>query len=50
MQGVTTQGNSYCPDYANRDKLNKEGTLDDLLKEWKEKGVMPINPRYASTV
>lgn len=41
MQGVRTQNDSYCPDYANRDKLNKKGTLDNLLKEWKEKGVMP---------
>lgn len=41
MQGVKTQDDSYCPDYANRTKLNKEGTLDDLIKEWKEKGIMP---------
>lgn len=41
MQGVRTQDDSYCPDYVNRDKLNKKGTLDDLLREWKEKGIMP---------
>lgn len=41
MQGVRTKDDSYCPDYANRDKLNKKGTLDNLLKEWKEKGIMP---------
>lgn len=41
MQGVKTRDDSYCPDYTNRTKLNKEGTLDNLLKEWKEKGVMP---------
>ena len=41
MQGVRTQNDSYCPDYANRDKLNKKGTLDNLLREWKEKGIMP---------
>ena len=41
MQGVKTQDDSYCPDYANRNKLNKEGTLEDLLNEWKENGSMP---------
>lgn len=30
---------SYCSDYANRNKLDKKGTLDDLLKEWEEKGI-----------
>lgn len=42
MQGVKTQDNSYCPDYTNRDKLDRKGTLDELLKEWKAKGIMPI--------
>ena len=42
MQGVRTQDDSYCPDYANRNKLNKERKLDDLLREWNEKGIMPI--------
>lgn len=41
MQGVKTQDDSYCPDYANRNKLNKEGTLNSLLMEWEEKGIMP---------
>ena len=26
MQSVETKDESYCPDYANRDKLNKKGT------------------------
>ena len=42
MQGVKTNDDSYCPDYANRNKLNKEGTIEDLLREWDEKGIMPI--------
>lgn len=42
MQGVKTQDDSYCPDYSNKDKLDKKGTLDELLKEWKAKGVMPV--------
>ena len=41
MQGVKTQDDSYCPDYANRNKTDKEGKLDELLKEWNEKGIMP---------
>ena len=41
MQIVKTRDDSYCPDYANRNKLNKESTLDSLLMEWKEKGIMP---------
>lgn len=40
MQGVKTQDDSYCPDYVNRNKLNKEGTIEDLLKEWKKKGIV----------
>lgn len=39
MQSVETQDESYCPDYANRDKLNKKGTLDELLTKWKANGV-----------
>ena len=42
MQSVKTRDDSYCPDYANRNKLNKEGTIEDLLREWDEKGIMPI--------
>ena len=41
MQGIKTNDDSYCPDYANRNRLNKEGTIEDLLNEWKEKGSMP---------
>lgn len=39
MQSVETEGSSYCPDYANRDKLNRQGTLDELLTEWEQRGV-----------
>lgn len=39
MQSVETKDDSYCPDYANRDKLNKKGTLNELLTKWKENGV-----------
>jgi hypothetical protein len=39
MQSVETKDESYCPDYANRDKLNKKGTLDELLAKWEAKGV-----------
>ena len=27
-----TSENSYCPDYCNRKKLNKEQTLDEWIK------------------
>ena len=37
MQSVETKDESYCPDYANRDKLNKKGTLDELLAKWEAK-------------
>ena len=40
MQGVKTNDDSCCPDYVNRNRLNKAGTIDGLLKEWKEKGIM----------
>lgn len=39
MQFVETKNSSYCPDYANRNKLNKKGTLDELLSEWEQRGV-----------
>ena len=37
MQCVKTNDYSYCPDYVNRNRFNKEWTIDGLLKEWKEK-------------
>lgn len=40
--GLWTRSEDNTEDeYANRNKLNKKGTLDNLLKEWKEKGIMP---------
>lgn len=39
MQFVYTKDDSYCPDYVNRNKLNKKGTLDDLITKWKSEGV-----------
>lgn len=39
MQFVYTKDDSYCPDYVNRNKLNKKGTLDDLIAKWKSEGV-----------
>ena len=39
MQSVETKDESYCPDYANRDKLNKKGTLDEVRAKWEAKGV-----------
>ena len=40
MQGVNTNDDSCCPGYVNRHRLNKEGTIDGLLNEWKEKIIM----------
>ena len=45
IQGVRTQDDFYCPDYASRNKLNKKGMLDNLLKEWKEKGYTTVDIR-----
>ncbi len=39
MQFVYTKDDSYCPDYVNKNKLNKKGTLDDLITKWKSEGV-----------
>lgn len=31
---IKTEGNSYCPDYTNRTKTNKEyGTLEEWIKQ-----------------
>ena len=39
MQSVETKDESYCPDYVNRNKLNKDETLDELLARWEASGV-----------